>query len=189
MLIFLILQCIICENPSLLVESTELGELSTFKELVKLQERVRMRNLVHNIVCDEDGDHCRLSSRKHKRFSCTDCKEKERIFREVLLKKFHDEGIESVNFIQWDFNYGRQREAHEMDIKSFVDKFLEDMNLYMFPPTLVPVEISYVIVMCVGGYKDFAGKPFAKLARLTICSNSIPDLVLKEGCEITCSFC
>ena len=89
-----------------------------------------MQNLVHNIVCDEDGDHCRLSSRKHKRFSCTDCKEKERIFREVLLKKFHDEGIESVNFIQWDFNYGRQREAHEMDIKPFVDKFLEDMNLY-----------------------------------------------------------
>ena len=130
MLIFLILQCIICENPSLLVESTELGELSTFKELVKPQEQVRMRNLVHNIVCDEDGDHCRLSSRKHKRFSCTDCKEKERIFREVLLKKFHDEGIESVNFIQWDFNYGRQREAHEMDIKPFVDKFLEDMNLY-----------------------------------------------------------
>ena len=99
-IIVLLLQCIICENPSLLVESTELGELSTFKELVKPQEQVRMRNLVHNIVCDEDGDHCRLSSRKHKRFSCTDCKEKERIFREVLLKKFHDEGIESVNFIQ-----------------------------------------------------------------------------------------
>ena len=114
----------------MLVESTELGELSTFKDFVKPGEKVNIRNLVHNIVCDEDGVSCRLSSKKHRAFNCADCKTKEEAFKEAMLGKYHTEGIQVVKPVQWDFRNQRQRETLEMPVEEFVDVFLEELNLY-----------------------------------------------------------
>lgn len=112
------------------MESTELGELSTFKEFVKPGEKVKINNLVHNIVCDEDGVNCRLSSKKHRAYNCEDCKSKEKGFRDALLEKYQKEGILMVRGIQWDFTNQRQRETFELPTEEFVDMFLEELNLY-----------------------------------------------------------
>ena len=104
--------------------------MDTFKELVEPGKRVTMRNLLHNIICDEDGDNCRLSSRKQSNFSCDDCEQKQQKFKEVLLNKLQEEELDIVQYIQWDFDDGRQRETRELEANKFVDKFIEDMNLY-----------------------------------------------------------
>ena len=113
----------------MLVDSSVLGEMVTFKELVGPGEKVTAKNLVKHIVCEEDGDQCRLSSGKLRNFSCSECKKKEEEFRNVLMRKLEEEQIENVNFIQWDFKNGRQRESHDMTPKDFVDKLLDDMGL------------------------------------------------------------
>ena len=95
--------CQMHENGSLLLDSTFIGELKEFKEVLNLNpdDKVTLNAVLKAFVCadTDDNESCWMNS-------CGDCLDRKESLRQAMIKMFQDLDTQTINYIQWDKEEG-----------------------------------------------------------------------------------
>ena len=112
-----------CENAKLLIDSSVIGELESFRDLVDsdLLTAVSIDGIIEKISCGDDPCECQDDECKECKVLCSDL---EASINAILLSL----EIETVDYIQWKGTDSEQKEKLSLDAESFAALFVDKFN-------------------------------------------------------------
>ena len=115
----------IIDKQLIIQYSVFLGNLASFKELFPPAEEPSPENLIKMLMCSESPDEdCFFSS-------CPVCEAKVNSFEEKLKSILEAENIENLEFSQWAFTDGKQKDFYVMNASKFCSEVMKSMVAFI----------------------------------------------------------
>ena len=115
--------CIGCENPKLMITTSNIWQLEGIKALTPNSDKVTPKEISKELVCSIPTEACYLSS-------CEQCKDKKKDLQSRLKAILEEEGIETIEYTQWLITQSSQFETFNKPVEDFCSDFVHAMNSF-----------------------------------------------------------
>ena len=126
--------CVKCENPKLMISTSELADLPCFKDLFATEEatvrsraQLQIDKLLKRITCLSDSDDCRLGLDDN---DCDECDTKLIQLKNEIARILEEENLERISYLQWASSDKDIKKNYSVEATDFLDTMIETLKEY-----------------------------------------------------------
>ena len=126
--------CVKCQNPKMMISTSELADLPCFKDLFRTEEatirsraQLQIDKLLKRVTCNSDSDDCRLGLDDN---DCEECEKKMNELKNEITGILNQEKLERITYLQWVGSDKDLKRTITVEASDFPDILIETLREY-----------------------------------------------------------